>query len=54
MKITKLLTLLFFTAIVFSSCNNDSIDKSKGDYENGLLISGEGSGSGTGFYILHL
>ncbi|MCG1036476.1 YncE family protein [Polaribacter sargassicola] len=48
MKINKLLSLLLLATILFASCEKDSVDLPKGDYENGVLISGEGSGAGTG------
>jgi len=48
MRIYKLVTLLMLGAVLFTSCNGDSNDEPKGDYENGILISGEGSGAGTG------
>jgi len=48
MKINKLLSLLLLATILFASCEKDSADLPKGDYENGVLISGEGSGAGTG------
>ena len=44
MKITKLLGLLFLGGILFTSCSDDSSSSlPKGDYENGILISGEGT-----------
>ncbi|QTD37849.1 cell surface protein [Polaribacter batillariae] len=50
MKINKLLSILALSAIIFTSCSKeDSPLLPKGDYENGILISGEGSPSaGTG------
>ncbi|OBQ55431.1 cell surface protein [Tamlana sp. s12] len=52
MKINKLLSALFiFSVLLFNSCSNDddgSDNLPKGAYENGILISGEGSGAGTG------
>ncbi|CAM1340794.1 YncE family protein [Tenacibaculum aestuarii] len=44
MKITKLLGLLFLGGILFTSCSDDPTPSlPKGDYENGILISGEGT-----------
>lgn len=48
MRINKLLAALVFGAIVFTSCTNDSPSLPRGDYDGGVLISGEGSGAGTG------
>ncbi|WP_299002382.1 YncE family protein [uncultured Tenacibaculum sp.] len=44
MKITKLLGLLFLGGILFTSCSDDPTPSlPKGDYEDGILISGEGT-----------
>lgn len=44
MKITKLLGVLFLGGILFTSCSDDPTPSlPKGDYENGILISGEGT-----------
>ena len=51
MKINKLTTkLTILSALFLASCtsDDDSIEEPKGDYENGILISGEGSGASTG------
>ena len=51
MKINKLITkLIILGALFLASCSSDddSIQEPKGDYENGILISGEGSGASTG------
>ncbi|MGG6231438.1 YncE family protein [Tenacibaculum sp. SDUM215027] len=49
MKITKLLGVLFLGSILFTSCSDDrSPSLPKGDYENGILISGEGNRSISG------
>lgn len=49
MRINKLLTALVLGAIVFTSCTSDSPSLPRGDYDRGILISGEGSPStGTG------
>ncbi|WNH07858.1 YncE family protein [Thalassobellus suaedae] len=50
MKINKLISKLFIVSVLFfTSCNEDDTPQEpKGDYENGILISGEGSGAGTG------
>ena len=37
-----------FGTIVFTSCTSDSPSLPRGDYDKGILISGEGSGAGTG------
>lgn len=44
MKITKLLGVLFLGSILFTSCSEDvKPTLPKGDYEKGMLISGEGT-----------
>lgn len=49
MKATKLIFKLFLFSLVFVSCNNDDkIEFLDRDYSNGILISGEGSGAGSG------
>lgn len=52
MKINKLISKLFILSVLFfASCSNDddaTVIVPKGDFENGILISGEGSGAGTG------
>lgn len=48
MRINKVLAVLIFGAIAFASCTNDSPNLPRGDYEGGVLISGEGGGAGTG------
>ncbi len=50
MTINKLMARLFVLSVLFlSSCSDDdSTSEPKGDYENGILISGEGSSTGTG------
>jgi hypothetical protein len=48
MRINKLLSTLALAAILFASCSKETIDLPRGDYETGILISGEGSGAGTG------
>lgn len=48
MRINKLLAVLLFGAIAFASCTSESPILPRGDYEGGILISGEGSGAGTG------
>ncbi len=51
MKMNSLITKCLFLALIcLTSCSDDDeiIVVPKGDYENGLLISGEGSGAGTG------
>lgn len=48
MKLNKLLVALIVGSIFFTSCNNDDDNLPRGDYDRGILISGEGSGAGTG------
>ncbi|MDO3693361.1 cell surface protein [Wenyingzhuangia sp. chi5] len=49
MKTTKQILKLLVIALIIVSCNNDdSIELVNRDYSNGILISGEGSGAGTG------
>ena len=49
MKISKFLLSLFLLSILLMSCDDDDEPQlPKGDYENGILISGEGSGAGSG------
>ncbi|TGV02732.1 YncE family protein [Flavivirga rizhaonensis] len=50
MKISKLISKAFILSALFlASCSDDdSPQQPKGDYENGVLIIGEGSGAGTG------
>lgn len=49
MKITKLLLSIFILSVLIVSCNNDDDNNEpKGAYDNGLLVSGEGSGAGSG------
>jgi hypothetical protein len=50
MKISKYLLSIFLISIVFISCDDDEDSPilPKGDYENGILISGEGSGTSSG------
>ncbi|WP_431166519.1 YncE family protein [Tenacibaculum halocynthiae] len=44
MKITKLFGVLFLGTILFTSCSDDvEPNLPKGDYENGILVSGEGT-----------
>jgi hypothetical protein len=52
MKISKFLLSAFIVSVLFVSCNNDDdVQLPKGDYENGLLISGEGGPSGSVYYV---
>ena len=49
MKISKFLLNIFLLSVLFVSCDNDDEPQlPKGDYENGVLVSGEGSGAGSG------
>lgn len=50
MKITKTYfkVLLLSGVLFFASCAKDAPQAPKGDYENGILISGEGSGANSG------
>ena len=48
-KINFIFKALLVTSILFfTSCNDDDEQLPRGDYENGILISGEGSGAGAG------
>jgi len=48
-KINFLKVLLFSGLLFFISCSDDNEKQlPRGDYENGILVSGEGSGAGTG------
>ncbi|MDO9275092.1 MAG: cell surface protein [Lutibacter sp.] len=52
MKISKFLLSAFIFSVLFVSCNNDDdVQLPKGDYENGLLISGEGGPSGSVYFV---
>ncbi|MHB1196684.1 MAG: YncE family protein [Lutibacter sp.] len=52
MKISKFLLSAFILSVIFVSCtNDDDIQEPKGDYENGLLISGEGGPTGSIYYV---
>ncbi len=52
MKISKFLLSAFILSVLFVSCDNDDdMQEPKGDYENGLLISGEGGPSGFIYYV---
>lgn len=47
MKISKLLLSVFILSILFVSCDDDDEPQlPKGDYENGIIVSGEGTFSG--------
>ena len=48
MKISKFTSLTIALSILFISCDNEEIIESGSDYSNGILVSGEGSGAGTG------
>ncbi|SDW88460.1 hypothetical protein SAMN05444411_102383 [Lutibacter oricola] len=49
MKISKFLLSIFLLSVLLVSCDDDDEPQlPKGDYENGLIISGEGSGAGSG------
>jgi YVTN family beta-propeller protein len=48
MKISKLIITAIAFGIFTTACSEDNIDTIQGDYQGGLLISGEGSGAGTG------
>lgn len=52
MKISKFLLSAFILSVIFVSCNNDDdVQLPKGDYEDGLLISGEGGSTGSIYYV---
>lgn len=47
-KINFIFKALLLTSVLFlASCNDDNEQEPKGDYENGVLITGEGSGAGS-------
>lgn len=48
MRINKLLAILLLGSFIFSSCNNVEVVEPKGDYEKGILVSGEGAGGNSG------
>lgn len=48
MKINKLIINALIFGILTTSCSEDTMEITQGDYQGGLLISGEGSGAGTG------
>jgi YVTN family beta-propeller protein len=48
MIINKFTSLTIALSILFISCDNEEIIESGSDYSNGILVSGEGSGAGTG------
>lgn len=53
MKISKFLLSLFVLSILVISCNDDDDEPQlpKGDYENGIIVSGEGGATGSIYYI---
>lgn len=52
MKISKFLLSLFVLSIILVSCDDDDeTSLPKGDYENGILISGEGGATGSVYYV---
>lgn len=52
MKISKFLLSLFVLSVLLISCNDDDEPElPKGDYENGLLLSGEGGPTGSVYYV---
>ncbi|SNR32873.1 40-residue YVTN family beta-propeller repeat-containing protein [Lutibacter agarilyticus] len=49
MKISKFLLSIFLLSVLLVSCDDDDEPQlPKGDYENGILVSGEGSGAASG------
>ena len=48
MKINKLIITALTFGVFATACSEDTIDITQGGYQGGLLISGEGSGAGTG------
>jgi len=49
MKINKFLLSALILSVLFVACDNDDdMQEPKGDYENGILVSGEGSGAASG------
>ncbi|UMB61124.1 cell surface protein [Lutibacter sp. A80] len=53
MKISKFLLSLFILSIIFVSCEDEDDEPQlpKGDYENGIIVSGEGGSSGSVYYV---
>jgi len=52
MKISKFLLSLFVLSALLISCNDDDEPTlPKGDYENGILLSGEGGPTGSVYYV---
>ena len=52
MKISKFLLSLFILSIIFVSCDDDDDPVlPKGDYENGIIVSGEGGATGSIYYV---
>lgn len=52
MKISKVILSLFLLSVLIISCNDDDdIIEPKGDYENGIIVSGEGGASGSVYYV---
>ncbi len=48
MRVSKFLMACFLVSSIFISCSDDEPDGPKGNYENGILVSGEGSSSVSG------
>ena len=52
MKISKFLLSIFLLSIIVISCDDDDEPQlPKGDYENGIIISGEGTVNGSVYYV---
>lgn len=52
MKISKFLLSLFLLSVLLVSCDDDDEPQlPKGDYENGIIVSGEGGASGSIYYV---
>lgn len=52
MKISKLLLSIFLLSVLFISCDDDDEPQlPKGDYENGIIVSGEGGTTGSVYYL---
>ncbi|MFD1294044.1 YncE family protein [Lutibacter holmesii] len=52
MKISKFLLSIFLLSVLFVSCDDDDEPQlPKGDYENGIIISGEGVATGSVYFV---
>ncbi len=52
MKVSKFLLSIFLLSVLLVSCDDDNDPQlPKGDYENGIIVSGEGGASGSIYYV---